>query len=44
MAKSIKKELSAKQREELLRTLKSRFEKNVNRHQGVEWGKVQARL
>jgi hypothetical protein len=37
-------ELSAEQREELLRTLKARFEKNVNRHQGLEWAKVQAKL
>ena len=39
-----KKELSAKQRGELLRTLKARFEKNMNRHKGLEWAKVQARL
>jgi hypothetical protein len=39
-----KKELSPAQREELLRTLKARFEKNMNRHKGVEWAKVQARL
>ncbi len=38
------KKLSAKQREELLKTLKARFEKNMNRHKGVEWAKVQARL
>src|SRR4051812_40342610 len=37
-------ELSAEQREDLLRTLKARFEKNASRHRGVEWGKVQARL
>ena len=36
--------LSKTQREELLKTLKSRFEKNMNRHQGFEWGKVQAKL
>jgi hypothetical protein len=36
--------LSNKQREELLRALKARFEKNMNRHQGLEWAKVQARL
>jgi hypothetical protein len=36
--------LSKKQREDLLRTLKARFEKNMNRHQGLEWAKVQARL
>jgi Protein of unknown function (DUF4256) len=39
-----KKELSAEQREELLRALKARFEKNMNRHQGLEWAKVQAKL
>ena len=44
MTKSIKKELSPKQREELLTTLKARFEKNMNRHQGLEWTKVRARL
>src|SRR6266496_4908881 len=42
--KSNKKELSPKQREELLRALKDRFEKNLNRHKGLEWAKVQARL
>src|SRR5216110_239915 len=42
--KSNKKELSPKQREELLRALKTRFEKNMNRHKGLEWAKVQARL
>jgi hypothetical protein len=36
--------LSKKQLEELLRTLKVRFEKNMNRHQGLEWAKVQAKL
>src|SRR6187402_1745095 len=41
---SSKKELSPKQREELLRALKARFEKNVNRHKGLDWAKVQARL
>jgi hypothetical protein len=40
----IKKELSDKEREELLRTLNSRFEKNMNRHKGLEWAKVQAKL
>jgi hypothetical protein len=39
-----KKELSPKQREELLRALKARFEKNLLRHKGLEWPKVQARL
>src|SRR3977135_1981038 len=41
---SNKKELSPAQREELLRALKARFEKNMNRHKGVEWAKVQAKL
>jgi hypothetical protein len=36
--------MKAKEREELLKTLKARFEKNMNRHKGVEWAKVQARL
>jgi hypothetical protein len=36
--------LSKKQREELLTALKARFEKNVNRHNGLEWAKVQAKL
>ena len=43
MSKSNKK-LSAEQREELFKTLKARFEKNMNRHKGIEWAKVQARL
>ncbi len=42
--KSNKKTLSPKQSEELLRTLKARFEKNKMRHKGIEWLKVQARL
>ena len=41
---SNKKDLSPEQREELLRTLKARFEKNMNRHQGHEWAQVQAKL
>jgi hypothetical protein len=36
--------MEAGQREELLRTLKSRFEKNMSRHKGLEWAKVQAKL
>jgi len=36
--------LSSKQREELLKALKARFEKNLSRHKGLEWAKVQARL
>ncbi len=39
-----KKELSPEQRKELLRALKARFEKSVNRHKGLEWPKVQAKL
>ena len=41
---SSQKELSPEQREELLRALKARFEKNMNRHTGIEWAKVQAKL
>ena len=36
--------LSPKQREELLRALKARFEKNMNRHEGLEWAKIEAKL
>src|SRR5436309_14178363 len=43
-ATETKKELSSEQREELLRALKARFEKNMNRHKGLEWPKVQAKL
>ena len=39
-----KKELSTEQREELLRVLKARFEKNMHRHKGLEWAKVRAKL
>jgi hypothetical protein len=42
--KSNKKDLSPQQREELLRALKARFEKNMNRHKNLEWAKVQAKL
>ena len=42
--RKLKKELSPKQREELLRALKARFEKNMNRHKSLEWAKVQAKL
>jgi hypothetical protein len=38
------KTLSPKQREEVLKTLKARFEKNMNRHKGLEWAKIQAKL
>src|SRR3979411_2473889 len=41
---SNKKKLSPEQREELLRALKARFEKNMNRHKGLEWAKVKAKL
>ena len=41
---SNKKELSPEQGEELLKALKARFEKNINRHKGIEWAKVQAKL
>jgi hypothetical protein len=37
-------DMKAKQREELLRTLKARFEKNMNRHKGHEWSNVEAKL
>src|SRR5437763_16156559 len=39
-----KKGLSPEQREELLRALKARFEKNMNRHKGLEWAKVKTKL
>jgi hypothetical protein len=39
-----KKELSPKLREEVLKALKTRFEKNMDRHQGLAWPKVQAKL
>ncbi|NRF41355.1 DUF4256 domain-containing protein [Pedobacter foliorum] len=39
-----KKELSAEQREELLKTLQNRFEKNMIRHKGLEWAKVLTKL
>src|SRR2546423_13312122 len=41
---SNKKDLSPEQREELLRALKARFEKNMNRHKGLEWAKAKANL
>ena len=40
----MKKELSPKQREELLGALKARFERNLSRHKGLDWAKVRARL
>lgn len=39
-----KKELTPEKLEELLRALKTRFEKNMNRHNGLEWDKIQAKL
>ena len=42
--RSTKKVLSSEQREKLLTVLKARFEKNMRRHKGLEWAKVQARL
>ena len=42
--KSDKKELSTEQREELLGWLKERFEKNMNRHQNLDWAEVEAKL
>lgn len=44
MARATRKELTSRQREELLSTLKTRFEKNSARHKGIEWAKVLARL
>src|SRR6516225_7565114 len=39
-----KQDLSPKQRKELLGALKARFEKNMNRHKGLEWGQVEGKL
>lgn len=39
-----KRELSQEQKEALLGVLKARFEKNMNRHEGLEWAKVQLKL
>ena len=41
---SNKKALSPEVRKELLGALKARFEKNVNRHKGLEWAQIQAKL
>ncbi len=43
-AAKAEKKLSSEQREELLKTLKSRFEKNMGRHEGLDWAKVKAKL
>ena len=40
----MKKKLSPDQQKELLKTLKARFEKNMNRHKGIEWNNVEVRL
>jgi hypothetical protein len=42
--RKLNNKLSPKQREELIRVLKARFEKNMNRHKGLEWVKVQSKL
>jgi hypothetical protein len=39
-----KKDLSPEERDELLKSLKSRFEKHMNRHPGLDWSKVRAKL
>lgn len=44
MSKSKKKKLPSEQQKELFKVLKARFEKNMSRHKGIEWDKVQARL
>ncbi len=44
MSNATKKKLSPEQQKELLKVLKARFEKNVNRHKGLEWAEVQAKL
>ena len=44
MSNITKKQLSPKQCEELLGALKTRFDKNMNRHRGLDWAKVQAKL
>jgi hypothetical protein len=44
MSNEEKMKLSAEQSKELLGTLKARFEKNMNRHKGLDWAKVQAKL
>jgi hypothetical protein len=42
--KSDKKKLSPEQREDLLSALRARFESHMNRHKGLEWARVQAKL
>ena len=41
---STKKSLSQEQQDNVLKTLKSRFEKNMNRHKGLDWNKIQSKL
>lgn len=42
--KNNKRKLSEEQQDELLHSLKTRFEKNKNRHKGIDWAKIQAKL
>jgi hypothetical protein len=42
--KSNNKKLSSEERDDLLKTLQTRFEKNKSRHKGIDWAKVEARL
>ena len=42
--KNNKKQLSPQQRSALLNTLKTRFEKNMNRHKGLEWAAIQEKI
>lgn len=44
MAKSIKKQLTSKESEELLTTLKKRFDKHMTRHRELDWSAIQSRL
>ena len=44
MMKKVKWELPSEQRDELLILLSARFEKNMNRHQGLTWAEIQERL
>jgi hypothetical protein len=39
-----KKKLTSEQNDELLKVLKTRFEKNMHRHEGLDWNKIQAKL
>ena len=44
MKKTKSKKLSSQEKEELILTLRSRFEKNMSRHKGIEWAKIESRL